>query len=118
MEIESLPVTSRECIARVVQLVRDALARNSTVHLKAVSHSWLVAGSTIHEALGGGQLVAPSKPPFDYDKRELLEAHRAALVTSSTSDVPLHNLIARASRNTPNSTWEVRLRLVSCAEYA
>ncbi|HVK88488.1 MAG TPA: hypothetical protein VM513_30430 [Kofleriaceae bacterium] len=97
-----------------MSLVRDCLDRAPTEHTKAVSHSFVPAGETLEQALGGADIRAPARPPFEYPEREVLEAHRDALF----ADRRIHDLIVHGTRPTAQARWEVSAKLVSFDEHA
>lgn len=117
MQLEELDAATKSAVERVVSQVSEILGRADSPHLRATSQSFVPDGVKIEEALGGGNLNGPGRPPFTYDKRELMELHREALLTSWRSEKPIHNLIVRAARKAVGEPWTVDIRLVSQAEH-
>ena len=117
MQLEELDAATKSAVERVASQVTEILGGADSPHLRATSQSFVPDGVKIEEALGGGNLSGPGRPPFTYDKRELMELHREALLTSWRNENPIHNLIVRGARNAVGEPWAVDIRCVSQAEH-
>jgi hypothetical protein len=119
MNVEELDQATRDAVERVVAGVREALSRAESPHLLATSHSFVLPEATIQDGIGGGDLLGPGRPPFQYDRLALAKLHESALLASSRSSGPrIHNLIVRATRTALGTPWDLQVVLVSHDEYA
>ena len=115
MEIAQLPEQAQRRLDELLEAVMTSLSASNSQHLTAISDSSMENGSSADAALTGGQLRAPAKPPFRYDKASLGRLHRAVY---EAADGSLYGLVIRCRRGNAELPWSCAIRLISRAEHA
>jgi len=111
MQTNELAPTSKAKLDQLLGAITEALkSEDDCPHLTAVSASHFDRRSPL--VFNGGGLVAPGKPQFDYDERELHRLHEAFV--KSTTDV--YRVIVHAQRPDDESEWTLTVKLVSVNE--
>jgi hypothetical protein len=102
---EALGKDGLEKLDDLTLALTSALDASPTPHLTAASVSWLDDDGS--GSLTGGDLTAPSSPPFVCDHNALISKHRALL------ECGLYGVVARAERPNAHTPWHVRVQLIS-----
>jgi len=108
MKQEQLNKESHANLDKLMQFISEALkSQEDNPHLSAVSTSNFDLDSPL--VFHGGGLVAPGKPQFDYEEKELKQLHRAFLKSAKE----VYRLIITGTRPDDQAEWTLAAKLVS-----
>lgn len=114
MNLDELPPETKVKIDELKAAVEEALKSKPSPHIKAVSESSMPDGPRPTDALVGGTIRAPAKPPFLYDKRKIGELHRSVLQSGKGE---LFGVIFRAERANISADWVLQTKAISRKEH-